>query len=300
MGGTEWALLILLSLLWGGAFFFGKLGVAEVPPLLLVLLRVGLAALALVAVLALTGQRLPGDWHSWRALAIMGLFNNVIPFGLIFFGQTRIPSGLAAILNATTPLFGVVIAQLAGNQERLTAPRALGVLLGVGGVAVMLAPGLTSGIGGDVLAEGACLTAALSYGIAGVFGRRYLGGIAPLATAAGQLIASSAIILPVVLVAVPELWTLRPSPGVIGAVAALALLGTALAYVIYFRILAKAGSTNILLVTLLIPVSAALPGGMFLGERLAARHFVGMAVIALGLAAIDGRPIAAARRAMGR
>ena len=296
MGGVEWALLILLSVIWGGAFFFGKLGVAEVPPLLLVLLRVGLAALTLLAVLVVTSQRLPMDWRIWRALLVMGVFNNVIPFALIFFGQTHIPSGLAAILNATTPLFGVVIAQLAG-LERLTASRIFGVALGMAGVATMLAPGLVDGISGNLLAECACLGGALSYGIAGVWGRRTLRGLPSLVTATGQLLASSAVMVPVVLVAVPNPWSLQFSGGVVMAVAGLAVISTALAYVIYFRILAAAGSTNILLVTLLIPVSAALLGGLFLGERLEARHVEGMLVIALGLAAIDGRPYEFLRRA---
>ncbi len=300
MGGTEWALLVLLSFLWGGAFFLSKIAVAEVPPLLLVFLRASLAAATLVVILTIMGQRLPGDWRTWRALLVMGLFNNAIPFALLFWGQTHIPSGLAAILNATTPLWSVVIAQLAGGQERLTTQRVFGVLLGLIGVAVMLAPGFAARVGGDTLAECACLIAALSYGIAGVFGRRFLRGLAPLATAAGQLVASSAIMLPVVLLAVPDIWTIRPDSGVAMAVLGLALLGTALAYVIYFRVLATAGATNILLVTLLIPVSAALLGGLFLNEKLEARHLIGMAVIALGLAAIDGRPFMLLRRTFAR
>jgi len=299
MGGAEWALLILLSLLWGGSFFFAKLGVAELPPLLVVFLRVALAAFALGAVLALLRQPLPTDGRTWLALFAMGAVNNVIPFALFFWSQTHIASGLAAILNATTPLFGVIIAQLVG-QERLTINRALGVAIGIGGVAIMLAPDPVNGFGGDTLAECACLAAAFSYGVAGVFGRRFLRDLPPLVTAAGQLMASTAIMLPVVALAVSDPWSLRPSDGAIAAVIGLALISTALAYVIYFRILAKAGSTNILLVTLLIPVSAALLGGLFLGERLATRHIIGMVVIALGLAAIDGRPIAAARRALGR
>ena len=298
MGGAEWALLILLSLLWGGAFFFAKLGVTELPPLLVVFLRVSLAAITLGAVLVVLRQPLPTDWRIWLALFAMGLVNNVIPFALFFWSQTHIPSGLAAILNATTPLFGVVIAQLAGGQERLTAARVAGIALGISGVAIMLAPGLVEGIGGDTLAECACLAAAFSYGVAGVFGRRYLRDLPPLVTAAGQLMGSTAIMAPVIAFAVPEPWALHASQGAIAAVIGLALISTALAYVIYFRILARAGSTNILLVTLLIPVSAILLGGLFLGERLAARHIIGMAVIALGLAAIDGRPIGMLRRAL--
>jgi len=299
MGGREWALLIALSLLWGGAFFLAKISVGQVPPLVLVFLRAGLAALALALTLLILGQPLPRGFAVWRALAVMGLFNNAIPFGLLFWGQTHIATGLAAMLNATSPLFSAAIAHLAG-QERLTRARALGALLGIGGVATMMSADLGTGAGANMWAQLACLGAALSYGIAGVFGRRHLRGVPPLGAAAGQLIASSAMVLPVMLVLAPEAWTLRPSLDVIAAVIALALLGTALAYAIYFRILATAGATNLLLVTVLIPVSAALLGGMFLGERLEARHFIGMAVIALGLAAIDGRTAARLRRALSR
>jgi drug/metabolite transporter (DMT)-like permease len=295
MGAREWALLIALSLLWGAAFFLAKVSVSEIPPVVLVFQRAGIAAVALAVVLPILGQALPRGLALWRALLVMGLLNNAIPFGLLFWGQTEIGSGLAAMLNATTPLFSAVIARLVG-QERLTAGRALGVALGVGGVALMLSG--TLGDNGNLWAEIACLGAALSYGIAGVFGRRHLRGVAPLAAAFGQLAASTALVLPVMLILTPAPWTLRPSLTVIGAIVALALFGTALAYAIYFRILARAGATNLMLVTVLIPVSAALLGGLFLGERLEARHFVGMFVIALALAAMDGRPAAALRRSL--
>jgi drug/metabolite transporter (DMT)-like permease len=299
MGAVEWILLLILSILWGGSFFFAKLGVSALPPLVVVFLRVAIAAATLVAALVALGRPLPKGARLWAALAAMGLFNNVIPFALIFWAQTHIPSGLAAIINATTPLFSTVVAQLAAGQERLTPGRGGGVIVGVAGVAAMMAPNLAEGRDSDILAELACVGAAVSYAVAGVFGRRYFRGVAPLATAAGQLTASSVIMLPVVLLAVPDATSLRPDTGVIAAVIALALISTALAYVIYFRILATAGATNILLVTLLIPVSAILLGGAFLGERLEARHLLGMAAIAIGLGAIDGRPLAFLRRRFG-
>ncbi len=296
MGAVEWILLLILSILWGGSFFFAKLGGNALPPLVVVFLRVAIAATTLVAVLVILGRPLPKGARLWAALTIMGLFNNVVPFALIFWAQTHIPSGLAAIINATTPLFSTVVAQIAGGQERLTPGRVGGVIVGVAGVAAMMAPNLATGRGGDMLAELACVGAAVSYALAGVFGRRYLRGAAPMTTAAGQLMASSVIMLPVVLLAVPGATSLRPDTGVIAAVVALALVSTALAYVIYFRILATAGATNILLVTLLIPVSAILLGGVFLGERLEVRHLLGMTAIAIGLGAIDGRPLAFLRR----
>lgn len=300
MGPVEWILLVVLSILWGGSFFFSKLGVSALPPLVVVFLRVAIAAVALMAALVTLGRPLPKGVRLWSALAAMGLLNNVIPFALIFWAQTHIPSGLAAIINSTTPLFSVIVAQFAGGQERLTVARAGGALVGIAGVAMMTASGLTAGTEGDALAELACIGAAISYAAAGVFGRRYLGRVAPMTTAAGQLVASTVIMLPVVLLTEPRAMDLRPGLGVIAAIVALALVSTALAYVIYFRILAAAGATNILLVTLLIPVSAILLGGTFLGERLETRHLLGMAVIAISLGVIDGRPLARLRRRFAR
>jgi drug/metabolite transporter (DMT)-like permease len=220
----------------------------------------------------------------------MGALNNLLPFSLIFWGQTQIASGLASILNSTTPLFTVVLAHFFTRDERLTTNRLTGVLFGLLGVAVMLGPDALYGLHANMLAQIAVLGAAICYAFAGIFGRRFRGA-PPLVTAAGQVGATSVMMLPIVLIA-DRPWTLpMPSLQTFGAVVALALLSTALAYVIYFRILAVAGATNLLLVTFLIPVSALLLGMSILGERLDLRHFGGMALIAFGLAAIDGRPL---------
>ncbi|HET6222376.1 MAG TPA: DMT family transporter [Dongiaceae bacterium] len=294
MGAREWLLLIVLSLLWGGSFFFAELALGELPPLMVVLGRVGFAALALNLVLLVTGRALPRDPRTWGAFFGMGLLNNLIPFSLIFWGQTEIASGLAAILNATTPLFGVVLAHVLTRDERMTAGRLGGVLLGLAGVAVMIGPDALKGLGLDVLAEIAVLGAALSYACAGIFGRRFR-GLPPLVTATGQVTATTLMMLPVAL-ALDRPWLL-PLPGAVTwtALLGLALVCTALAYVLYFRILATAGATNLLLVTFLIPVSALFLGMTILGERLDPRDFAGMALIGLGLAAIDGRPLARVR-----
>jgi drug/metabolite transporter (DMT)-like permease len=295
MGPVEWALLVTLSVLWGGSFFFGKVAVKELPPFTVVFGRVSLAALALNLVVVATGKRMPGSPGAWAAFATMGLLNNLIPFSLIFWGQTQIASGLASILNSTTPLFTVVLAHFLTRDEPMTANRLAGVLSGLAGVVVMIGPDVLTGLRANVLAQGAVLAAALSYAFAGIYGRRFKGA-PPLVTAAGQVTATSVMMLPVML-AVDRPWSL-PVPDVqtAGAVVGLALLCTALAYVIYFRILAAAGATNLLLVTFLIPVSALLLGGLILGERLAPRHFGGMGLIALGLAAIDGRPFGRLRK----
>jgi drug/metabolite transporter (DMT)-like permease len=302
MTPVEWALLLTLSMLWGGSFFFTGVAVKELTPLTIVALRVGLAAFILHAVLRATGQQMPGDRRTWAAFFAMGFLNNVVPFCLIVWAQTHIASGLASILNATTPLFTVIVANAATRDEKMTGNRLAGVLVGLLGVAVMVGPAALAGLGTDVLAQLAVLSAAFSYALAGVFGRRFRTiGVAPMATAAGQVTASTLMLLPLALI-IERPWTTGgPSLPVWAALFGLASLSTALAYVIYFRILATAGATNLLLVTFLIPVSAIIMGSLALGERLELEHFVGMGMIGLGLAAIDGRVLEAVRRrkAMG-
>jgi drug/metabolite transporter (DMT)-like permease len=288
MSATDWLLLVALSMLWGASFFFGKIALLELPPLTVALGRVAIAAAILVVLARITGTVLPADMAAWRPYLLMGLLNNVIPFGLIFWGQTHIPSGLAAILNATTPLFTVLVAHIATADEKLTAARVSGVIFGFCGVVVMIGPDMLRQLGAEIAAQLACLLAAISYAIAGVYGRRFRGE-PPLRVAAGQLVASSIILAPLALV-LDQPWTLPwPSASAWAALVALASLSTALGYLIYFRLLARAGATNVLLVTFLIPVSAILLGTLILGEQLAVRHIVGMIAIGIGLAAIDGR-----------
>ncbi len=298
MSAPEWAMLLSLSVLWGGSFFFTHVALSALPPFTLVVLRVGLAALILNAIVPLAGSRMPREARVWAAFLGMGLLNNVVPFCLIVWGQTHIASGLAAILNATTPLFTVVAAHALTSDERMTGNRLAGVLIGLGGVVVMVGPVVLAGLGTDLLAQVAVLGAAVSYAFAGIFGRRFRRmGVPPMATAAGQVTASALLLLPVALV-VDRPWTL-PMPGasVWGAVLGIAALSTALAYVLYFRILASAGATNLLLVTFLIPVSAIMLGALVLGERLDPRHDLGMALIGCGLIAIDGRLLKQVRAA---
>jgi drug/metabolite transporter (DMT)-like permease len=289
MGAVEWALLLALSALWGGSFFFVGVAVGAMPPFTIVLVRVALAAAALILVVHVSGMRLPASLRQWASFAVMGALNNAIPFSLIVWGQTQIASGLAAILNATTPLFTVVLAHVLTRDERLTPNRAAGVLVGFAGVALMIGLPVLEGVGTHLGAQLAVLAAAMSYALAGIFGRRFR-ALPPAVTAAGQVSASTLMLLPVALV-LDRPWTLPlPAPQALGALAGLALLSTALAYVIYFRVLRAAGATNLLLVTFLIPASALMLGSLVLNERLEPRHFAGMALIGLGLAAIDGRP----------
>ena len=288
MRTREWILLVVLSLLWGGSFFFGKVAVAQWPPLMVVLSRVSLAAATLYLVLRARGLDMAVGRRMWLAFFAMGLLNNLIPFSLIFWGQTQIESGLSAILNATTPVFGVIVAHVFGTNEKATPLKLGGVLAGLVGVAILMGPDALGGLGGALLPQLACLGAALSYGFAGLYGRRFR-ELPPLVTATGQLTATTAMSLPLVLLVNPP-WTLPlPSLTVAAALIALALASTALAYVIFFEIMRKAGGGNAMLVTFLVPVSAILLGVGILGEALLPRHLLGMAAIFIGLALIDGR-----------
>lgn len=287
MGSTEWLLLVALSVLWGGSFFFNAIAVAELPPFVVVLARVGLAATALLVIVRLSGQSLAACRPFWRSFLAMGVLNNLIPFTLFLWGQTQIASGLASILNATTPIFTVIVMALFAG-ERATGPKIGGVLAGLAGVAVLMGPDALTGLSGNLAAQLACLGGALSYAFSGLVGRRFR-GLPPLVAATGQLSATTLMTIPIVLVLHPP-WTLPlPSTQALLAVAGLALASTALAYAIFFRIMRAAGPTNVALVTFLIPVSAILLGTGLLGETLLPRHIAGMAAIFLGLALIDGR-----------
>ena len=289
MGTMEWAMLVILSILWGGSFFFVGVAVEDLSPLTIVALRVIIAAIALWSFALAIGLRPPKDLSIWLAFLKVGLMNNVIPFTLIVWGQTQIASGLASILNATTPLFAVVVAGLLLNDERITPLKIIGVIAGFIGVVVMI--GLpTIGESNPVLAQIAIVAAALSYAFGGVYGRRFkVMRINPIVTAAGQITASATVITPLALFIEGPIDVTLPSTETWAAIISLALLSTAVAYILYFKILESAGATNLLLVTLLIPVSAIFLGWTFLNETLHVIHFIGIALIALGLSAIDGR-----------
>jgi drug/metabolite transporter (DMT)-like permease len=290
MGPAEWSLLVTLSVLWGGSFFFVGVAVTGLPPFTIVALRVGIAAVILNLFIVATGMRMPLDRQVWLAFLGMGFINNLIPFSLIVWGQTHIASGLASILNATTPLFSVVVAHWLTADEKMSPGRIAGIVLGIVGVVIIIGPGALRGLGTNVLAQLAILGASLSYSFGAVFGRRFRAmGIKPHVTATGQVSASTLMLLPLALL-VDRPWTLAaPGMEVWAAVLGLAVLSTSVAYIIYFRILASSGATNILLVTFLIPVSAVLLGVTVLNEQLQPQHIAGMLLIGLGLAAIDGR-----------
>ncbi len=294
MGLTEWALLLALSLVWGGSFFFVEIGLDGLGPYTVVAVRVGLGALGLLLFLKLRGLRLPDRLSDWWALFVMGLLNNAIPFSLIAWGQVRIDSGLASIFNATTPLFTLVVAHLCTQDERLTPLKSLGVLLGLVGVAVLIGPDLGEGAGGSLWGQLAVLGAACSYAFASVWGRR-LRRLSPAVAATGMLICSSAVMLPLALLVEP-LPIALPAPSVLMALLGLGLLSTSLAYLLYFEILARAGAVNLMLVTFLIPPSAMALGVLFLNEPLELNALLGLAFIFAGLAAVQAQGRAGAAK----
>jgi drug/metabolite transporter (DMT)-like permease len=299
MTAGEWGLLILLSLLWGSSFIFNDVAVRELPTLTVVVTRVVLAAVILLALTRLVGISIPADWRIWRALFILGLINNALPFCLIVWGQTHIAAGLASILNATTPLFGVVIAHYFTGDEKLTGGRIAGVITGFAGVAVMIGADALQSLGVNVLAQISILMGTFCYAVGTIYARRFRElGLSPMATASGQVTASSLLLIPVMLI-VDQPWTLAaPSMQTVLALIGVAVLSTVLAFIIYFRILSTAGATNLMLVTFLIPVSAIILGILLLGETLHPKQIAGMLMIGAGLALIDGRPLRALMRAI--
>lgn len=290
MNRGDWLILAALALIWGGAFFFIGVVVRHVPPLTYVWMRLTIAAAAMWTYLRVNGLSAGLPREAWGAILLLALLNNAVPFVLIGWGEVHIASGLAAILNATTPIWGVVVAHFWTHDERMSPAKVTGVLLGIAGVIVMVGPSMLSTLGANALAQIACVVASLTYALAAVWARRFKTmGISPLGVTTGQLTAGALVMLPLSLV-VDRPWRLHAPPLTAwAAISVLALVCTAFAYVLYFRLIDRAGATNAMLVTLLVPPIAILMGGLFLGETLAPQDFIGLALIALGLAAIDGR-----------
>ena len=285
---TSGLLLAALALVWGGSFFFAEIALEALPPLTVTLFRVALALPVLMLVVRIKGIPIPRGLGVWVAYLVMGALNNALPFSLIFWGQTEIESGLASILNGTTAVFGAVVAGLLLKDEPLTPQKLAGAGLGLLGVAVIMGPAALRALDPRNLAQLAILAAAFSYALASVWGKRMLAGQPPLMNALGMVAGSTLLMLPLALYAdgIPPLDLLAP---VWGALIGVAVLSTALAYLLYFEILRLAGSANLMLVTLLIPPVAVTLGVLFLDESLSREAFVGFAIIALGLVVTDGR-----------
>lgn len=287
MDERDWSRLIFLSVLWGGTFFFTGVALKELPPLTLVFLRLSIAALILLPMLWINRIPFPVGIAGWRPYAVMALINNVMPFSLIVMGQTYIPGGTASVVNATTPVFTVLVAAAFG-QEKLILRRVAGVLLGLCGVVIL------KGYDFDLSSRQSigialCLGATICFGFSALWATRRLGGSPPIGTATFQLISASVMMLVLAMV-VDRPWQLQ-MPGHVTwlAVLGLASLSTALAFIIFFQIVIRSGASNVMLVTLLVPVSAILLGYFILDERIEAREIVGALVIGSALLVMDGR-----------
>lgn len=294
---TSALLLVFLSVLWGASFLFAKMAVGALPVFVALAARVMIGAAGLGLYLFVIGHQLPRAPRIWLMFLFMGLFNNAVPFALLFWAQTEITAGLGAILNATTPLFTLIIAHLFTRDEKINAAKLLGIAIGFGGVAVLVGPSLLLDPGRATLAKIACIIASISYGFASVFGRRFAKeGISPLSATFGQITTSSLLIFPAALFFDPVTALAHAPVHIYFVLLALGLVSTAFAYVLFYRILARAGATNVTLVTLMVPVSATLLGALVLGETLTPSQGLGMALIGFGLLVMDGRLLKLLRR----
>ena len=290
IGINDGLLILLLGFIWGGSFFFNAVAVEAFHPLLVVFLRVAVAAIILWIIMIARKQVTAPTLPMWSAFIVMGCLNNAIPFMCIVWGQQHIASGLASVLNATTPLFTIVFASWMLSDETMSTKKLVGVVLGIIGVAIMMSADLRSGMTASLLGKALILAAAISYAFAGIFGRRFKAmGISPMMTATGQVTGSSLLLLPLILFFEPARDISNATPAAWLSVIGLATVCTAYAYLLYFKILSSVGASNLALVTFVVPVSAIVLGGLFLQEVITGSQWVGIAVIALSLLVIDGR-----------
>ena len=297
---SQWLLLVLLAVMWSIGYTFVGYALRELPPITVVLGRLSIAAVILTVMVQATGLTWPRGLAGWWPYAVMAIFNNVVPFILVARGQQDIASGLASVIVATTPLWVLVLTRLFRPGERIGGMRIIGILLGVAGVAVLFGPEALAGRGTMLIGMTLSLIGAISYGCAGVWGARFR-AVPPLLASCCQLICSSLIVLFLSLL-IDRPWTL-PMPGAltIASLIALAVISTALAYLVFYRVLAVAGGANTMLVTLIMPPMSILFGIVLLGETFEPRYAIGAAIIALGLIVIDGRlPGALASRLVGK
>ncbi|WP_350297427.1 DMT family transporter [Agrobacterium arsenijevicii] len=288
MSASDWGQLLLLGFLWGGSFFFARIAVAEIPPLALVLYRVSIAAMVLHLWLRLRGISFAPVLAKPGSFLCLALLNNVIPFSLIFTGQTEIGAGLASVFYTTTPLWTILVANLLTSDEKLSAAKLAGVGLGIAGAAVMIGPGLLSNLDGPAWAKFAVIGAAISYAFAVVYAKRFK-EMTPTLVATGQLTGATVLMVPIVFLFYSPAEIITSSAPIWMAVLVLAVFTTAFAFILYFNLIASAGATNASLVTLVVPVSAIMLGAVFLGERLELFEFAGMGLILASLVIIDGR-----------
>lgn len=310
LSSKAWGLMILLWFCWGGSFFYGHIALTAVPPVTMVFCRVFIGFLFLLPILYLWRVQIPRGAKVWRGMAIMAIFNTALPFSLIAFGLTRVSSSLGGILNATVPMWTAALAHFATRDEKLTVPKAVGIVTSLLGVVILI--GMKDSMVAPVIAghsppeasplwDGfaklAFVAATACYAISGVYGKRFKTmGVEPIFAATAQLLIASVILLPL-MIFIDRPWQLpRPSMAAVASLLALGIIATGLAYILYYRILAMAGATNVALVTYLVPVSATLLGVLVLGESFSGFTMVGIGIIALGLIILDGRVIQGLRQ----
>ena len=284
----DWLLIALLAFIWGGSFLFGRILMIEWPPFTVVFLRVFIAALTLWVFVLMTARKFPMERSILSAVLIMGILNNVIPFSLILIGQQEIGSGLAAVVNAMTPIWTLIIANQFTSDEKFSTNKILGICFGFMGVATLIGADFMQGLTASAWAQGAVLGATISYGFAGVWGKRFKGQD-PIIISTGQLTASSLVMLPLIFLIEDPFSIPAPDLEMIVALLGLAIVCTAFAYVLFFKILSNVGATNVSLVTFLVPISAILLGIFWLGETLTLSNIIGMILIITGLSLVDGR-----------
>ncbi|RME41738.1 MAG: EamA family transporter [Caldilineae bacterium] len=286
---SNWLWLLVLAALWSPSFLFIKLALVDVPPLTLAATRLTLAAIILVSVLHLRGERLPRRWEVWRKFFFMGFFANALPFALFSLGELVADSGMAAILNGTTPIFTVILAHFFIGDERLNMQKLGGVLIGFAGIVLLFAPEVQGNWarGGSVWGLVAFAVAAMSYGIGIVYARRNLRGLPPLVGPAAQLTMASVYLLPVALW-VDRPFGIRPGLPAIGSLLALAVFGTALAFMLYYHLIERASATFLSLVTYILPPAGLLLGVIFLDESPGWQAVVGCGLIIVGVMVVNG------------
>ena len=291
ISARSWLSLAVLALIWGGSFLSIRVALEEVGVLTIVAFRVGLAAAALWAWVLIRGLPVPRNLGWFGACLFLGLFNNILPFCLIVWGQTHIPSGLAGILMASNVIFSVGLAALIFRDERLTARKSIGVALGLTGVALTVGPGLVTALDLTSLGQLAVLGASLCYAVSSIFSRKHLALVRPEVVAAGMLTVSSLAMIPLAVwvEGAPHLTYL---PRTWGALLYISVLSTALAYILFYRVLQTAGAGNVSLVTLMIAPVAVVLGAISYGEALAPHAYLGLGFLALGMIVIDGRLLA--------
>ena len=290
LDGTGWLLIGILSILWGGAFFLIEVGLRSYPPITLVFMRLALAVPPMWIAMRLMGERLPTEPRIWGLLAIVGALNCALPFILFFWGQQYLDSGYASILNATTPLWGVITAHFLTSDEKANPARIIGVLVGMAGIVVMVGPEAMKGLSNNLLAQIACIVSTIFYSFAAIYGRRLSQSeLTPMAVATGQTLVAALMMVPIVAV-MDQPWAM-PTPRLDSTLAGitLALLSTALAYTLYFRLIDRSGASNAQLVAFLMPILAVILGIAFLGKSLTGGQIAGAGLIAVGLAILDGR-----------